>query len=62
MLFAGDFNQLLLPGDYHIYSAINPQQSWALADAAYRAQHANDLPMVRIVEGNNGPIKLTLPK
>ena len=62
MLFARDFNQLLLPGDYHIYSATNPQQSWALSDPGYRAQHANDLPMVRIVEGNNGPIKLTLPK
>jgi hypothetical protein len=58
----GEFSKLLLPGDYHIYSAINPQQSWALSDPAYRAQHANDLPMVRIVEGNNGPIKLTLPK
>jgi hypothetical protein len=63
MVFAkGDFNQLLLPGDYHIYSAVNPQQSWALADPAYRAQHSNDLPMVRILEGKTVPIKLILPK
>jgi len=61
-LVNGEFNKLLLPGDYHVYAALNPQQSWALSDAGYRAQHANDLPMVRIVEGNNGPIKLTLPK
>jgi hypothetical protein len=58
----GEFSRLLLPGDYHVYAALNSQQSWAFSDPGYRAQHANDLPMVHIVEGNNGPIKLTLPK
>jgi hypothetical protein len=58
----GEFSKLLLPGDYHVYAALSPQQSSALSDPNYRAQHANDLPMVHIVEGNNGPIKLIVAK
>jgi hypothetical protein len=59
---SGEFEKLLLPGSYYVYAAQTPEQSNALSDPVYRAQHHNDLPILQVVEGDNSPIHLTIPK
>jgi hypothetical protein len=45
-------------GDYHIY-VVADQSS--INDEDYLEQHANDFPMVHVVEGANAPLSLKMP-
>jgi hypothetical protein len=58
----GNFDIRLLPGTYQVFVATTAEQERNLSQADYRAQHANDLPPVQIVEGTNSPITLTVPR
>ena len=58
---SADFQPLtMLPGNYRVYAATSLQQRDQLMQAAYRKEHANDLPMVRVVEGENSPLIVKL--